>query len=72
MPRSASTRERISAAALLVKVTARMRSGSESALADEVRNSVSNDACLARAGARQDEKRTLRLENSIPLFGIET
>ena len=41
-------------------------------LADEVRNAVSDDACLTRSGASQDEKRTVGIENSVPLFGIET
>ena len=39
---------------------------------DEVRNAMRNDASLARASARQDEKRALGLEDGIPLFGIET
>ena len=71
MPSSASTRVRISSAALLVKVTARMRSGSARPLADEVGDAMGDDARLAGPCAGQDQQRAFGLENSFLLFGIE-
>ena len=71
MPSSVSTRVRISSAALLVKVTARMRSGGRCSLADEVRDAVRDDARLAGARAGQDQQRAVGLKDSFLLFGIE-
>ncbi len=57
-PASAATRSRISPAALLVKVTARMLAGS-TPRESEVRDARGDHARLARAGAGQDEQRAL-------------
>ena len=56
-PTSARMRSRISAAALLVNVTARICHGAHALDADEVRDAVREHARLARAGAGEDEQR---------------
>ena len=63
---------RISSAALLVKVTARMRSGHGDTVADEVRDAVGDDPRLARPRAGKDQERPVGLKNGFLLFGIET
>ena len=40
-------------------------------VADEVRNAMRDDTRLARPRAGQNQQRTLGLENSLALFGIE-
>ena len=56
-PTSCSTRSAISAAALLVNVTARMESGVNAHVFNEVGDAVGDDARLAAARAGQDEHR---------------
>src|SRR6185436_15725659 len=46
--------------------------GCRSSCADEMRDPVRDHTRLARTGAREDEKRTLSLQNSSLLFRIET
>ena len=71
MPSSVSTRVRISPAALLVNVTARIAVGLGEPLADEVRDAVRDDAGLAGARARENQQRAFGLEDGFLLFGIE-
>ena len=56
-PTSFSTRSPISAAALLVKVIARIDSGHHAFVLDQVRDAIGDDARLAAAGAGKDEHR---------------
>ena len=70
-PSSASTRARISSAALLVKVTASTSSGAGVAVADEIRDAARDDARLAGSGAREDQQRSLDVQNRFALFRVE-
>ena len=70
-PSSASTRARISSAALLVNVTARTSCGSRVAVADEVGDAAGDDARLARAGAGEDQQRPVDVKDRFALFGVE-
>ena len=56
-PSSASTRSRISSAALLVKVTATISPGARVPVADQIGDAMGDHARLAGAGAGQDEQR---------------
>jgi hypothetical protein len=61
---------RISSAALLVKVTARiLRPGV--AVADEMGDPARDDAGLARSRAGEDQQRSIDVENGLSLFRIE-
>ena len=64
-------RSRITLAALLVKVTARMRSGGTPAV-DEMGDAVGDDARLARAGARQYQHGAFGSENGFALAFVES
>ena len=70
-PTSASTRWRISSAALLVKVMARMRERADAVLVDEVGDAMGEHPRLARAGAGDDEQRTLGVDDGVELVGVE-
>ena len=70
-PTSESTRSAISAAALLVKVTARMESGSTPMLLDQVGDAIGDDARLAAARAGQDQHRPIDGLDRLPLLRIE-
>ena len=61
---------RISSAALLVKVTARI-DPAQTSLADEICDTVRDDARFFRSRSSEDQQRTVRLENGRLLFGIE-
>ena len=61
-PTSSSTRSRISAAALLVKVIARISLGSRLPRAHQVGDAVGEHARLARARAGQDEQWPLAVQ----------
>ena len=65
------TRERISSAALLVKVTARIADGGHVFGGDDMRDAVRDDARLAAAGAGQDQQRTFGVGNGFALLGIQ-
>ena len=41
------------------------------AVADEVRDPAGDDARLAGAGARQDQQRTVGVQDRFPLLGVE-
>jgi hypothetical protein len=70
LPRSrAMARSFISRAALLVNVTARMRSGDISL--DQVGDAIGDDARLARAGTGQDQQWTAQHGNGCALRGVE-
>ncbi len=71
-PAALTTRSRISSAALLVKVTARMASRRHPLDADEVRDAVGNDPGLAAAGAGQNQERAVRMADRLALLGIQT
>ena len=64
-------RSRSSAAARLVKVTARIRHGGDVLDADEVGDPVGQDAGLARAGPGQDEQRALGRRDGARLLRVE-
>ena len=68
--RSCSMRSRISRAALLVKVTARMRSPGPADL-HEVGDTVGEDPRLARAGTGDDKHRSAGGEHSFALRVIQ-
>ena len=70
-PTSRAMRSRISPAALLVKVMARMASAGDPGLADQPRDAVGQDARLAAAGAGQHEQRAVAVEDGLALGGIE-
>ena len=64
-------RSRSSAAARLVKVTARIRHGATSLTLDQVGDPVGQDPGLAGAGAGQDEQRTLGRRDGAGLLRVE-
>ena len=68
---SASTRSRISPAALFVNVTASTSSGVRVTVADEVRDAVRDDARLARAGAGENQQRPVEVQHRFALLGVE-
>ena len=67
LPTSSSTRSRISCAALLVKVMARISPGRGLAAVDQVRDPVGQHARLARAGAGEDQQRPLAVQDGLAL-----
>jgi hypothetical protein len=67
---SASTRCRISAAALFVNVTAMTERGFTPSNAQEVRDAVGDDPRLAAARSREDEHRPLGRGHGIALGGV--
>ena len=69
-PRIRSTRSRISPAALLVKVIARIPSGRD-AVPDQVGDPVGDDAGLAAPRPGEDEERTLDVGDGLPLGRVE-
>ena len=69
-PSSVSTRVRISSAALLVKVTARIRSGVGRSLADEIGDAMGDDAGLAGARTSQDQQRPIGLSTASCCSGL--
>ena len=70
-PTSPSTRSRISRAALLVKVIARICPRRHVALPHEVGDPMRQGARLAAAGARHDEHRTLGVQHGLALDVVE-
>ena len=68
---SFSTRSAISAEALLVKVTARIESGRDAALLDEISDAMGDDAGLARAGSGEDQHRAVDGFDGFTLLGIQ-
>ena len=70
-PTSATTRSRISSAALLVNVMARIRIGIDAVLADQVGDAVGEDAGLAGAGAGDDQQGALGVDHRIELVGVQ-
>ena len=70
-PTSLSTRSTISAAALLVKVTARMDSGITPMILDQMGDAVGDDARLAAARAGQDQHRPVSGFDGFALLRIE-
>ena len=70
-PTSAPTRSRISSAALLVNVMARIRDGCD-ALVDQVGDAVREHPRLARAGAGDDEQRAVAVHDGVELIGVES
>ncbi len=71
-PTRARMRARISAAALLVNVTARICHGLHALDADQVRDAVSQHARLARARAGQDQQRPIGRRDGASLLGIQS
>ena len=63
---------RISPAALLVKVTARIAAGGHAVGGDEMRDAVRDHAGFAAAGAGQNQQRPFDVGNSFALLGVET
>ena len=70
-PTSASTRSRISCAALLVKVIARISPGARPAGAHQVRDPVGEHAGLARPGAGEDQQRPVAVQDGLALGLVE-
>ena len=70
-PTRPATRSRISSAALLVKVMARMRDRVDAVLADQVGDAVGQHPGLARAGAGHDQQRTVRVDDRVELIRVE-
>ena len=70
-PTSLSTRSTISAAALLVKVIARMDSGITPRCLDEMGDAIGDDARLAAAGAGQNEHRAVGGFDGLTLLRVE-
>ena len=70
-PMSCCTRSAISAAALLVKVTARMRSAARFHAAREVGDAIGDDPRLARARPGQNEHRPTHGFHRLALLRIE-
>ena len=69
--RSDSTRERISSAALLVKVTASTPSARRVLLRNEIGDAMRDDARLPRTGASENQQRSTRVLDRGTLFGVE-
>ena len=65
-------RSRISPAALLVNVTARIRLGSTPVLVDQARDARGEDARLAGAGAGEDEQGAFDVQHGLALRGVES
>ena len=40
-------------------------------VADEIRDAIGDDACLSRAGARQNQQRPVDVQHGLTLFGVE-
>ena len=70
-PISASTRSRISPAALLVNVTARTWSGLRVPVADEVGDAIGDDARLAGSGAGEDQQGSISMQHRFALFRVK-
>ena len=69
-PTSSATRWRISSAALLVNVIARIAERRH-ALVDEVGDAMGEHPGLARAGAGDDQQRPAAVDNGVELIGVE-
>ena len=67
---SEATRSRISPAALLVKVTARIADGGHVFRRDEMRDAMSDDARFAAARACQDQQRPFRVATASRCCGL--
>ena len=70
LPSSLPARSCISPAALLVNVTARIRSGRR-ALADQLGDAIGDDPRFARAGAGQDQQRPVKRLHRLALGRIQ-
>ena len=70
-PTSSSTRSRISDAALLVNVIARISEGLRLAGPEQVGDPVGEHAGLARAGAGEDQQRALAVGDGVPLRRVQ-
>ncbi len=70
-PSRRPTRSFISPAALLVKVTAKIRSGATPCLIDQPGDAHREDAGLARAGAGHHQQGAVHVLDRLPLGGIE-
>ena len=70
-PTSAATRSRISPAALLVKVIARISPGLHAALGEQVGDAVGEHPGLARAGAGDDQQRAALVHDGLALLRVE-
>ena len=70
-PTSASTRDFISSAALLVNVMARISNGLTPLIADEVGDAVGQHPGLARARAGHHQQRTLGVDDRVGLHRVE-
>ena len=70
-PITPSSRSRSSLAALVVKVTARMLVRRDRPSPDEVGDPGGEERGLARAGAREDQDRTVGSEDDLALLGAE-
>ena len=70
-PTSAATRSRISAAALLVKVMARIWPGCDATLAEQPGDAVGQHAGLARPRAGDDEQRAALVDDRLALLRVE-
>ena len=71
LPTSSITRPRISAAALLVKVMARIEPGCTSPLADQVGDPAGQHPRLARAGAGHDQHRRALVQHRLTLRRVQ-
>ncbi len=69
-PMSAATRSRISAAALLVNVIARILTGG-TPWCDQVGDAVGEHAGLARPGAGDHQQRPVLVDDRVELVGVE-
>ena len=70
-PTSFSTRSPISAAALLVKVIARMRLRHHAFVLDQIGDAIGDDARLPAAGAGEDQHRALGGFDGLALLRIQ-
>ena len=70
-PSSVATRSRISPAALLVNVTARMCAGSTPRSCDQLRDPQGQHPGLARSRARQHQERPVTVLHRLPLRRVE-
>ena len=65
------SRSRISPAALLVKVTARIDQGAHAHRLHQVGDAVDDDPGLARARAGEDQQRAVAVDDRLALLGVE-
>ena len=71
VPSSASTRVRISSAALFVNVTASTPSLRREPLGDQIRDAMRDDARLPRSGARENQQRPFGVPHGLLLFRVQ-